>query len=478
MKEQRISAEILKTWQEQKPDLKQVDAQLAAEALASDRKIIVLDDDPTGVQTVHDIHVYTDWSKESLRLGFAEENKLFFVLTNSRGFTVEQTTCAHKEIAENVDAVAREFGKEYLIISRGDSTLRGHYPLETELLCQMAKQVSGRVTDGEILCPYFREGGRFTMNNVHYVKYGNELIPCGQTEFAADETFGYRSSDLREYIEEKTKGAYRAEDVTCISLESLRTADYDAIEKQLMAAHDFSKIIVNAVDDCDVKVFATALYRAMAKGKNYMIRCAAALVKAIGNISDRPLLNRTEMVTAHSNHGGIIVVGSHTKKTTAQLEELKKVAGIEFIEMNSDLVLTPGALEKETDEIIARADQLIQRGLTVCISTKRALLTVEDDTPEDALVRSVKISDAVQSCVGRLSAEPAFVVAKGGITSSDVGTKALQVRCALVLGQIAPGVPVWRTGEESRFPGVPYVIFPGNVGEVTTLREAVETLSR
>lgn len=476
MNEVRISAEILKC---QKPvDLTVVNAALAAEAAASTRKIIVLDDDPTGVQTVHDISVYTDWSLESLREGFAEQNRLFFILTNSRGLTEEQTSRVHTEIAERVETVAGEFGLDYLIISRGDSTLRGHYPLETALLRDVAEKKGGRVIDGEILCPYFKEGGRFTLNNVHYVKYGEELVPCGQTEFAADETFGYRSSNLPEYIEEKTGGAYQSEDVVCISLESLRALDYDGIEAQLLSVHDFGKIIVNAADDCDVKVFATALYRAMAKGKHYMIRCAAALVKAIGNISDHPLLTRKEMVTLKSHNGGIIVVGSHTKKTTAQLEELKKVNGIEFIEMNSDLVLTPGALEEETKSIIDCAGRLIGQGTTVCISTKRAVLTLENDTPEAALVRSVKISDAVQSCVGNLEVTPAFVVAKGGITSSDVGTKALQVKRALVLGQIAPGVPVWRTGEESRFPGTPYVIFPGNVGEVSTLRNAVEILMK
>ena len=53
----------------------------------SRRKIIVLDDDPTGVQTVHDVSVYTDWSPESMESGFAEPGNLFFILTNSRSFS-------------------------------------------------------------------------------------------------------------------------------------------------------------------------------------------------------------------------------------------------------------------------------------------------------------------------------------------------------------------------------------------------------
>ena len=472
--EERISAAELGRYP--LPDLEAVSAALAAEAEKNQRQIVVLDDDPTGVQTVHDVSVYTDWSPESIREGFEEPGKLFFILTNSRSFTAEQTERVHREIARNVADVARELGRDYLIVSRGDSTLRGHYPLETQVLRDVFQRESGRTVDGDILCPYFKEGGRFTLDNIHYVRYGEELVPCGQTEFARDETFGYQSSSLPAYIQEKTGGACRAEDVTCISLARLRALDYEGVEAQLEAVRDYGRIVVNAVEDCDVKVLATALYRAMAKGRNYTVRCAAALVKALGNISDRPLLRREEMVTGESRHGGIIVVGSHTKKTTAQLKALKGVEGIEFIEMNSDLVLTPGALEEEAAALTARCSQLIAQGRTCCVSTKRALLTVENDTPEEALLRSVRISDAVQSCVAGLTATPAFVVAKGGITSSDVGVKALRTRRAWVLGQIRSGIPVWRTDEASRFPGVPYVIFPGNVGEESTLREAVELL--
>lgn len=149
--------------------------------------------------------------------------------------------------------------------------------------------------------------------------------------------------------------------MTCISLESLRAMDFDGIEAQLLAVHDYGHVIVNAVADCDVKVFAVALYRAMAKGRHFTIRSAAALVKAIGNISDQPLLTRKKMVTQESKAGGIIVVGSHTKKTTAQLEELKKVQGIEFIEMDSDKVLVPGELERKQPPLWPTAHSRSQR---------------------------------------------------------------------------------------------------------------------
>lgn len=470
-----ISAEILNSYK--KIDEAKADALLTAEIEKNNKKIVVLDDDPTGVQTVHDISVYTGWDHDSILSGFNEKNNLFYIMTNSRGFTAEQTTKAHHEISAMVDQVARETGREYIFISRSDSTLRGHYPLETELLKADYEKYTGKTIDGEILCPFFKEGGRFTIGDVHYVKYGDELVPANETEFAKDKTFGYKAATMPAYVEEKTGGAYKAENVTCISLEDIHNMDIDRIEEQLMAVTDFNKIIVNAVDYVDVKVFCIAMYRAMAKGKVFMFRTAAAIVKVMGGVTDQPLLTRAQMVVNETANGGIIVVGSHTNKTTAQLEELKKMTEIKFIELDATLVRDDAAFEAEVQRCLDLEEECMRAGQTVCCYTTRALITADTGDKEDELRLSVKISDAVQSLVGRLTVTPAFVIAKGGITSSDVGTKALAVKKANVLGQIRPGIPVWQTGEDSKFPRTPYVIFPGNVGEATTLREAVEVLT-
>ena len=469
-----LSTDVLTTYA--KIDETKIDQLLQKEISANQKKIVVLDDDPTGVQTVHDISVYTDWTKDSIRQGFQEKNNLFYILTNSRGFTQDETTLAHNEIAANVDAVAKELGKEYIFISRSDSTLRGHYPLETEILRTNYEKNTGCIIDGEILCPFFKEGGRFTIDDVHYVRYGNELIPANETEFAKDKTFGYRAATMPEYVEEKTKGAYPAGNVVCISLDEIHRMAIDEIEQKLLHVQGFNKIIVNAVDYADLKVFCVALYRAMAKGKVFMFRTAAAIVKVMGGVSDQPLLEKEQMVRANELHGGIIVVGSHTEKTTRQLEALKQLSDIRFVELDATKVAETGGLEKEVERCLALEEAWIRDGKTVCCYTSRALITADTGNKEDELRLSVRISDAVQSLVGGLSVVPKFVIAKGGITSSDVGTKALGVKRANVLGQIEPGIPVWQTGAESKFPGIPYVIFPGNVGEDTTLRYAVEKL--
>lgn len=471
---EHLSAGILK--QLPAADLETADRLLKRELSEDFHKIVVLDDDPTGVQTVHDVSVYTDWSMESIAAGFREDNKVFYILTNSRGMTREETETIHKEIGEAVVRVSKEQKKPFLLISRSDSTLRGHYPLETETL-RACLEKGGIHADGEIITPYFKDGGRFTIGNIHYVKQGDELVPAAETEFARDKTFGYTHSSLPEYIEEKTKGRYPAESVTCISLEDLRGLRLDQIEEQLMRAENFEKICVNAADDVDLTVFSIALYRAVRNGKYFIFRSAAGLVKVMGGISDRPLLTRTEMIRKESGKGGLVVVGSHTEKTTEQLSELLKLKTAVPIAFDSDKVLEgEEAFAAEIRRCVKEEEQAILEGKTAVCYTRRKLLSFQGDTKEEALLRSLKISEGVQGLVSGLSVPPAFLIAKGGITSSDIGKKALKVRRAEVMGQILPGIPVWKTGPESRFPEIPYVIFPGNVGSETDLRRAVEIL--
>ena len=453
-----------------------------AEALLSQvmegfhKKLVVLDDDPTGVQTVHDVSVYTDWEEESIRKGFEEKEAMFFILTNSRSFSVEKTTKVHQDIAARVAKVARELGQDFMIISRGDSTLRGHYPLETQLLADGLTKNEGVVIDGEIICPFFPEGGRYTMDNIHYVKEQDNLVPAGMTEFAKDKTFGYKSSDLTEYVEEKTEGKYHKEDCITISLDELNALDVQGIKDKLMSAQNMAKIIVNAVSYADLKVFCAALVLAMKAGKHYMARTAAAFTKVMGRISDQPLLGRAQL-EGDTKNGGIVLIGSHVKKTTDQLNCLKELDGqADFMEFQVNTVFEENGLEKEVERTVKAAEEKILSGRTVVIYTSRQLLAPENMTPEEKLHISVKISNAVTSIIGKLSVKPKFIIAKGGITSSDVGTKALRVKKARVMGQVKKGIPVWMTGEESKFPGMPYIIFPGNVGEVSTLKEIVEEL--
>ena len=460
---------------QEKPNEDAVDQLLNEEQRQNRKKIVVLDDDPTGTQTVHDISVYTDWSVKSLKQGFAESNSLFYILTNSRALTENQTAKLHLELTDHLIDAAKETGKGFIPVSRSDSTLRGHYPLETERIRQVIETRTPTILDGEVLFPFFREGGRYTVDNIHYVEENGALIPAAETEYAKDKTFGYKSSNLCDYIQEKTHGKYLAKDTIPVSLESLRRLEIGKIISELCSAHDFAKIIVNAIDYIDVKVFCIALFRAMATGRNYLIRCAASFVRAFGGIRPRPLLTKEELIKVDHPTGGLIIIGSYTGKTTKQMERLKTIDRVHFIEFNTNCVLEPFTLE----EIARTADQTeeaLKEGRTAAIFTNRQALSIAGDTREDILVRSVKISEALCDVVKKLRTTPNFILAKGGITSSDIAVKALGIKRAKVLGQISPGIPVWETDSGSMFRGVPYIIFPGNVGKTDTLSDIVRIL--
>ena len=472
-----MKLEALTQWKPSHHNAAQLDALLSEAIREDEHKIVVLDDDPTGVQTVHGVFVYTNWDMDSIRSGFQEKNKLFYILTNSRGLTNAETTQIHREIADRVDRVAAETSRPYFFISRSDSTLRGHFPAETEAIQEELEKRTGVTIDGEILCPFFKEGGRLTIDGTHYVQYGDELMPAAETEFAQDKTFGFSHSYLPAYIQEKTTGRFLAESVVHISLSLLRNQDFDAIERLLQACEQFQKVCVDAIDEDDLKVFAIAVYRCMKRGKRFLFRSAASLVKVLGGITTKSLLTFDEMIHAQTQHGGMVVVGSHTAKTTRQLAELLQMKNTVPISFQSGLVRTNHqAFEQEITRCVKEAEGAIRQGKVAVCFTERELLPTANMSKEDILRQSVMISEGVQKLVALLSVCPSFIVAKGGITSSDIGTKALCVRRAEVMGQIIPGVPVWKAGPESRFPDIPYIIFPGNVGEDHSLREAVSKL--
>lgn len=433
-------------------------------------KWVVLDDDPTGIQTVNGISVYTDWSESSVEKGFKEQKDLFFILTNSRGLTEKDTVRVHAEIAERVLRVSQRTGKKFQIISRGDSTLRGHYPKETEVLRQTIESHSDLMFDGEVICPFFPQGGRFTVDNIHYVRVNEKMIPAGETEFANDKTFGYKNSHLGKWVEEKTRGAYKAEDQIYISLDELRDGRVGEIADKLCAAAGFVKIIVNAMSYEDIYVFAAALIRAEKKGKNFLFRTAAVIPEVLGKIQRRDLLEGKEMLDPDNKNGGLIIVGSHVKKTTEQLNELLTLDNVRAVPFYSSLVLDDEKFSDEQSRVQGEIESQISQGTNVVVYTERKLLVPNSEDPEDALRLSVRISDAVTGFVKNLKVRPSFIVAKGGITSSDIGVKGLGVKRADVAGQILPGIPVWKIGTDSKFPGLPYIIFPGNVGEADTLK--------
>ncbi len=443
------------------------------------RKIIVLDDDPTGIQTVHSIPVYTSWDFSTLRQIMEDKHKLIYILTNSRALTSVETQRLHKQLARDLKLVALEEGKKFLLISRSDSTLRGHYPLENKTIYN--ELTKDEKIDGEIIIPFFLEGGRFTFNDIHYIKEGDVLVPIGQTEFARDSVFGYKSSNLKEWIEEKTAGQYPAGQVISISLNMLRAKDIKGVLHKLLEIKNFNKVIVNAVEYTDIKVFLIALSESINRGKNYLFRTAASFVQVIGGINPKPLLTKETLYPkGKPSMPGLIIIGSYVQKTTRQMKKLAELSNLIWVEWDVSQAKTQECLRAEVDRVASEVKKGFNFEKDVCIYTSREYYrsNSQDQNNDKDLIFSSRISNGLVKVIQALKIRPGFLVAKGGITSSDIGVKGLNVRRAMVMGQIQPGIPVWKLGSESRFPGLPYIIFPGNVGTDDTLKKVVKILRK
>jgi uncharacterized protein YgbK (DUF1537 family) len=437
---------------------------------ASGTKIVVLDDDPTGTQTVHDVPVLTGWSRDALTAALEAPGAVVYVLTNSRSVPLAQAQAMNREIAENLKAASQATGRDFTVVSRSDSTLRGHYPGEVEALAQALEQP----VDGTLIIPFFLEGGRLTAHDVHYVTDGEWLIPAAETEFARDASFGYQHSDLRAWVSEKHGGAIPPEAVASISISDLREGGPKVVAERLQAVRDGQVCVVNATGYRDMEVFVVGLLQAEAAGKRFIYRTAASFVRVRGGIAPRPLLTSAELASAGDGQGGLIVVGSHVRKSTLQMEAARELPGVTGIELRVQQLLDENERDEEVQRVVALANEGLAGGRVPLIYTSRDLVVGEDEV--SALEIGQAVSEAVVAVVQGVTEEPAWVIAKGGITSSDVATQGLNIQRAEVLGQAIPGVPIWRTGSESRWPGLVYVVFPGNVGNADAVAEMVQIL--
>lgn len=449
-------------------------AEIQALVQRDGRKVVVLDDDPTGTQTVHDVPVLTEWSVEALQAELADPRSCMYVLTNTRAMPLAQAQAINREIGHNLHMASQRIGREVVPVSRSDSTLRGHYPGETDALAEALLPF-----DNTLIIPAFTAGLRRTIGDVHYVgtiKDGEEwLTPAGETEFARDKSFGYRASNLREWVAEKSAGRWRADEVHAISLDTIRRDGPAGVMAALLALLKGRVCVVNAAGDHDLTVAVLGILQAENLGRRYLFRTAASFVQMRAGIAPRPLLGRAELLDGAMNtHGGLVVVGSYVAKTSGQVAALLQT-GIQHIEISVARLLDDEQRASEISRVSAAATALLQRGKDVVIFTSRDLVTGADAAASLAIGQ--RVSASVVQMVQGIGARPRYILAKGGITSSDLATQALGAKRAMVLGQILPGVPVWQLGPETRFPGLSYIVFPGNVGGEGALVDVVSALT-
>lgn len=422
-------------------------------------KLVVLDDDPTGTQTVCGIPVLTEWTVARLEKEFANESPCFYVLTNTRSLAGEEAATLNREIARRLKEAAG--GRAFQVVSRSDSTLRGHFPQETDVLCEELGPF-----DGVLLIPYFEAGGRYTVDDVHYVAEGDALTPASETPFARDASFGYRSSNLRRWVEEKSKGRIPAGSVASLGIDTIRSGDIGVIRKRLENLNNGQMCVVNAAAPSDLERVVAAILQAEREGKRFLFRTGAQFVSTRIGLTEVP----TWTPPPEQKSGGLVIVGSHVPKSTAQLECLLRAGRLPAFELD-----VPRFLRGQSNGVgplIDSVGECLRAGKSTVVYTSRTLVLGESESSNLAVSRQV--SAALVELLRGMEVAPAYVIAKGGITASDLATHGLGVRRAMVKGALLPGVPVWETGVETRFPGLPYVVFPGNVGSDEALLQAVE----
>src|SRR5581483_3762191 len=225
----------------------------------------------------------------------------------------------------------------------------------------------------------------------------------------------------------------------------------------------------------DMQVFASGLLQAEATGRHFLYRTAASFVQVRAGLTPRSLL-RVEELNLSGGMGGLIVVGSHVPMTVRQVAQLRAARNPICLEADVRRMLDEGVRVNEIRQIAQSADEALQRGDDVLICTSHEVVTGRN--PEESLAIAQHISRSLIEIVRVIPSRPRYILAKGGITSSDIATEALGVKRAMVLGQILPGVPVWELGAESRYPGLTYIVFPGNVGGPNAIADIVAQLSR
>ena len=433
-------------------------------------KIIVLDDDPTGSQTVHSCLLLTRWDVETLRLGLADDSPLMFVLTNTRAIEPQAAAAVTQEVCHNLKiALEAEQIDDFVIVSRSDSTLRGHYPIETDSIAAELGPF-----DAHFLVPAFFEGGRTTRNSVHYLLVDGVDTPVHETEFAKDSVFGYSYSYLPDYVEQKTKGRILATEVERFLLAQVRVGCRD----RLMRLQNNQCCVVDAEIQSDLNHFASDVLAVAATGKRFLFRSAASLITALAKLPPQPVPAIEMSKYLRFDRPGVVIVGSHVKKTTEQLEKLLQVEGVVPVEI--DVARLIGDDGKQAELILAETcksiEQIHASDKTAVVFTSRAELSFDNSQIRLAFGQSV--SALLMDIVRGLPADIGFLISKGGITSNDVLSSGLALTTARLLGQILAGCSVVKTpADHPQFPDLPVVLFPGNVGDADALATVYQRLS-
>jgi uncharacterized protein YgbK (DUF1537 family) len=455
------------------PEVRRVPADEVRRALAGARRVVFLDDDPTGTQTVRELPVLTRWAVDDVRWALRQDTAGFFLLTNTRSLSPEDAAARDREVVEACLAAAEQEGVRLAFASRSDSTLRGHFPLETDVIGERLAE-HGAAMDGVVLAPAYTDAGRVTIGGVHWLRSADGLLPVADSEFAKDATFGYRSSRLAEWVAEKSGGRIRAAEVVELTLDDIRPGSTESLRERLAGVTGGQVVVLDTAEDDDLRAAVLAILAAEDSGKSFVYRVGPSFVRArAGQDAQPPIEDEVLSALAGRDAHGLVVVGSHVGLTSRQLAKLGERRRFVHVELDVPTLLEDAG--EHLDAAVTTAVRALENSLVV-LSTSRSLVKGRDESESLDIAR--RVSAALTEAAGRIVARrrPAFVVGKGGITSSDVATESLGIRRAWVRGSLLPGIVSLWEPVSGPAQGLPYVVFAGNVGDENSLADVIDRL--
>lgn len=409
--------------------------------------IVVLDDDPTGVQTLAGVTVLLGWDAARIR-GALDDHPAVHLITNTRalhpGAVRPLVTAAARTAVDGVP--------DAQLVLRGDSTLRGHVREEYVAVRDVIAPDAWPVL---LLVPALPSAGRVTVEGVHLLERGGSRVPVSDTEFAQDGVFAYSSARLLDWAEERTDGLFAASRGREVHLAALRDGGGGAVAGAILdagASAHAAAVAVDAETTDDLEVAAEGYRAAVAAGARAIVRCAPAFA---GVLCGTAASENVELPTPRA--GLLLVCGSYVAQTTRQLRRLLADRPGALVEADVH-ALADGNAHAESSRLAAAASRLLERDGFAVLATPRVR------PPETtSLAAGERIARGLARSVAEIEPRPSVVVAKGGITSALVLREGLGSDEASVVGPVVPGVSRWLARWPDGSP-VDYIVVPGNVG--------------
>jgi uncharacterized protein YgbK (DUF1537 family) len=419
-------------------------------------RTVVLDDDPTGTQSAAAVTMLLEWDVDTLTSVLRDEGSVY-LQTNSRAIDAARAVALARRIRDEIAEAERRLDERVQVVLRGDSTLRGHVFDETDVF------LAGGGSS-VLFVPAFPDGGRVTLDGTHFVEVDGRHVPAATSEYAQDPVFGYRSSNLVDFVREK--GRRKA---IPVPLALVRSTGGTAVAQALSSAGPGEFVVPDAESGSDIALIHHGLTEAVHGGQDVVVRCASPLAAICAGRASGGLLPSPLPVPAGPT---LVVCGSHTHGATSQIQAVTEAFGWQQVVVPTELALagTPAAVTGA----VAAAREALGRDGVVIVATER-----ERRPEHSTLQHGERVMAALVGTVRAMADVVGVVVTKGGITSAAVTLRGLGVTRARVRGQVLPGVSVLDlrvSAERGGGHDVAQVVVPGNVGGPDTLVDVARRL--